>query len=167
VLRAPGKTSPILRLELDSIKLLELNYGDLVRPAFQILPDRGWGQCANAMDEYLIVYGPKHCRDQSICDTSPYILPPGTTTPVQWDCDGFLLPSDRSIRLWRGDRRGPLAIKFWNFRHFEVRKAGDLVYQASWHNGIFEPSQINWAIPNFSYKQIEAKAAASIGSPPL
>ena len=153
-----------MKLERNAIKLLELDYGDLVRPAFRILPDRGWGQCTNTTDEYLIVYGPKHIRDRSICDTSPYILPPGTTTPAQWDCDGFFLPSDRSIRLWRRDRRGPLAIKFWNFRHFEVRKIAHSVYTASWHNGIFQPSQINWAIPNFSYGEIEAKIAASDGS---
>jgi hypothetical protein len=157
-------TRPVVKLEPGAIKLLELDYGDLVRPAFRILPDRGWGQCTNATDEHLIVYGPKHLRDRSVCDTSPYVLPPGATTPDRWDCDGFFLPSDRTIRLWWGNRRGPLAIKFWNFRHFEVRRIAHSVYTASWHNGVFQPSQINWAIPNFSYGQIEAKIAAADGS---
>jgi hypothetical protein len=57
-----------------------------------------------------------------------------------------------------------LAIKFWNFRRFKVKRIADAVYNASWHNGLFLPSQINWAIPNFSYGQIEAKIAAADGS---
>jgi hypothetical protein len=152
-----------VRLEADSIALLELDYGDLIRPTFRIVPDRGWGECTNATNEYLIVYGPKHARDRSSCDTSPYILPPGSITPNRWDCDGFFLPSDRTIRLWRRELLGPLAVKFWDFRHFEVKRLGERVYKASWHNGVFQPSQINWAIPNFSYKQIELKIAASRG----
>lgn len=153
-----------MELEPDAIKLLELDYGDLTRPLFRILSDRGWGQCTNATDEYLVVYGPKHHRDRSVCDTSPYVLPPGTTTPSRWDCDGFFLPSDRTIRLWRGARQGPLALKFWDFRHFKVKRIADSVYSASPHNGLFQPSQINWAIPNISYGEIEAKIALSNGS---
>lgn len=153
-----------MKLETGALKLLELDYGDLIRPTFRILPDRGWGQCTNATDEYLIVYGPKHLRDRSVCDTSTYVLPPGTTTPDRWDCDGLFLPSDRSIHLWRGNQRGPLAIKFWDFRRFKVKRIADSVYEASWHNGVFQPSQINWAIPNFSYGQIEAKIEALKGA---
>lgn len=134
--------------------LLELEYGDLVRPEFEIITGSGWGQCTNSTNEILVVYGPKHESDRSICDTSPYLLPPGGTTPSRWDCDGFLVPSDRALCTWRRSRRGPLPIKFWNFRHFEVRSAGFSIYQASWNNGVFEPSQINWAIPNLSYDQI-------------
>ena len=110
-----------MKLEPGAIKLLELDYGDLVRPDFRILPVCGWGQCTNATEEYLIVYGPKHLRDRSVCDTSPYVLPPGTTTPDQWDCDGFLLPSDRSIRLWRRDRREFQALRGEEDRKFGLR----------------------------------------------
>ena len=81
--------------------LFKLNYGDLLRPELRILPSRGWGQCNNLTAEYLVVYGPKHRDDRSIFDTSPYVLPPSATTPDNWDCDGFLLPSDRTIRRWR------------------------------------------------------------------
>jgi hypothetical protein len=49
--------------------LLALDYGDLIRPSFRLLPSRGWGQCTNFMDEYLIVYGPKHESEKSIFDT--------------------------------------------------------------------------------------------------
>jgi hypothetical protein len=28
------------------------------------------------------------------------------------------------------------------------------MYECSWNNGVFELSQINWAIPNFTYEDI-------------
>jgi hypothetical protein len=64
------------------------------------------------------------------------------------------VPSDRLLRRWGRLKRGPLAVKFWNFRRFRVRKASSNIYRSSWDNGIFEPSQINWAIPNFPYQTI-------------
>ncbi len=134
--------------------LFELKYGDLIRPAYRRLPSRGWGQCTNKTDEYLVVYGPEHDKERSIFDTSSYILPPGDATPDGWDCDGFLLPADRHLRRWKGVRTGPLAVKFWNYRRFGVRMLEAVMYSCSWDNGVFEPSQINWAIPNFTYSQI-------------
>jgi hypothetical protein len=143
-----------MKLHASDMGVLNLNYGDLIRPEYKISSDKGWGQCTNSTDEILIVYGPKHPSDRSICDTTPYVLPVGTTTPDCWDCDGFFVPSDRSIRLWRGTRHGPLAVKFWNRRRFAVRKISASLYSAPWNNGVFEPSQINWAIPTFSYSQV-------------
>jgi hypothetical protein len=134
--------------------LLQLDYRDLLRPPYRILRSRGWGQCINLTDEYVIVYGPKHAAERSIFDTSPYVLPPGRTTPDGWDCDGFCVPSDRGLKRWRGARSGPHAVKFWNFRRFSVWRAGKSTYRCSWANGVFEPSQINWAIPNLSYSEI-------------
>jgi hypothetical protein len=54
-----------------------------------------------------------------------------------------------------------LAIKFWNFRYFWVESLDANVYRCSWDNGVFEPSQINWAIPNFSYQDILGRLKAS------
>jgi hypothetical protein len=139
------------------MQLFNLDYGDLVRPDFRILPDWGWAQCTNHTSELLVVYGPKHRDEQSIFDTSPYVLPPGGTTPDRWDCKGFLLPSDRILRSWRRHRRGPVAIKFWNYRRFWVRNLDAKTYVGPWNNGVFEPSQINWAIPNFTYDQIRGR----------
>lgn len=139
----------------DEMDLFPLNYGDLIRPPYRILPNRGWGQCTNHTTEYLVVYGPKDKTENSIFDTSPYILPPGRTTPDHWDCDGFLLPSDRVLqRRWRNSKQGPFAVKFWNLRRFWVAAVDDHTYECPWDNGIFEASQINWAIPNLSYQQI-------------
>jgi len=148
----------------EDMQLFDLDYGDLLRPTYRILHGRGWGQCTNQTEEYLIVYGPKHDQERSIFDTSPYVLPPGAITPDSWDCEGFLLPSDRTLQYWRGPRTGPLAIKFWNFRRFWVKSLNGNVYRCPWDNGVFEPSQINWAIPNFSYVDILGRLKASGGA---
>ncbi len=139
------------------MRLFHLDYGDLIRPPFRVLRSRGWGQCTNVTSEYLVVYGPKHPEERSIFDTSPYVLPPGSTTPDDWDCDGFLLPANRMLRWWHLHRSGPLAVKFWNHRHFRIARTGLKEYRCSWPNGLFQPSQINWAIPNFSYEDIVAR----------
>lgn len=136
------------------MRLLRLDYGDLLRPEFCTLPSRGWGQCSNWTADSLVVFGPKSIEDRSVFDNSPYILPPGRTTPDGWDCDGFFLPVDRSVRLWGKRFTGALALKFWDFRRFTVWTGEHESYRCSWPNGVFEPSQINWAIPNFSYRDI-------------
>ena len=143
-----------MKCQPEEMLLFDLDYGDLIRPPFRILRARGWAQCTNQTEEHLIVYGPKHDLEQSIFDTSPYVLPPGSTTPDSWDCKGFFLPSDRILGGWHKRGHGPLAIKFWNFRHFAVKNIGSGTYHCPWSNGIFEPSQVNWAIPNFSYHDI-------------
>jgi hypothetical protein len=150
-----------MKLTPQQMILFDLDYGDLLRPEFRILPSPGWGQCTNLTREFLIVYGPKQQAERSIFDTSPYVLPPGATTPDRWDCDGFFLPADRMIRRWRPALLGPLAVKFWNFRRFVVRDVGESTYSCSWINGAFEPSQINWAIPNFRYAELLARLPRS------
>ena len=118
-------------------------------------------QCTNETDEYLVVYGPKHRDEPSIFDTSPYVLPPSKTTPDAWDCEGFLVPSDRLLRRREKLKSGPLAVKFWDFRRFWVKKVANDTYRCSWDNGVFEPSQINWAIPNFPYQTILGRVRQS------
>jgi hypothetical protein len=155
------------KLKSEEMVLFDLDYGDLIRPEFRILSDRGWGQGTNLTAEYLIVYGPKHRSERSIFDTSPYVLPPNATTPDNWDCDGFFLPADRTLlRRWRSARRGPLAIKFRNHRRFAVRSDDAGVYRCPWPDGIFEPSEINWAIPNFEYAAVETRLGLHSGGFP-
>jgi len=146
-----------MKCRQEEMVVFDLDYGDLIRPSFHLLPNRGWGQCTNLTDEYLIVFGPKHENERSIFDTSPYVLPTGRTTPDGWDCDGFFLPADRTLQKRRGPCRGPRAVKFWNYRRFRVSKLDQDTYQSSWDNGVFEPSQINWAIPDFTYQDILAR----------
>ena len=80
----------MVKLQPEEMVLFPINYGDLIRPPFRILPSRGWGQCTNTTRELLVVYGPKHQCERSVFDTSSYVLPPGRTTPDNWDCDGIL-----------------------------------------------------------------------------
>jgi len=145
----------------EEMYLFKLDYGDLIRPPYRILRGRGWGQCTNETDEHLVVYGPKHRDEPSIFDTSPYVLPPSKTTPDAWDCEGFLVPSDRLLRRREKLKSGPLAVKFWDFRRFWVKKVANDTYRCSWDNGVFEPSQINWAIPNFPYQTILGRVRQS------
>ncbi len=52
----------------EDMVLFELDYGEMVRPQYQIVGGRGWGQCTNNTTELVIVYGPKHHADRSIFD---------------------------------------------------------------------------------------------------
>jgi hypothetical protein len=131
--------------------LVEFDYGDFLRAKFTINPEWGWGQGLNATSEMLIVYGPKHPKDRSIFDTSPYFLPPDCQTPRGWDCNGFFVPSDRLAVQKRSTITGPLAIKYWDFRKFTVTVAGSNGYLCPYNNGAFPPSAINWPIPNVPY----------------
>ncbi len=152
-----------MKLRPEQMFVFPLDYGELIRPPFEILTGRGWGQCTNATHEFLIVYGPKHETERSIFDTTPYVLPSGATTPDRWDCEGFFLPSDRQLRSRWGTQPGPLAIKFWNFRHFTVRQTDPVGYASFWPNAIFQASQVNWAIPNLTYEAVQGRIR-SIGA---
>lgn len=131
--------------------LVEFDYGDFLRAEFTINPEWGWSQGSNAMEELLVVYGPKHLEDRSIFDTSPYFLPPGCQTPRDWDCNGFFVPSDRLAVQRLSTLSGPLAIKYWDFRRFTVTMAGPNGYRCSYNNGALPPSAVNWPIPNLHY----------------
>lgn len=82
----------------EKMLLFDLDYGDLIRPPYRILRACGWGQCTSQTEQHLAVYGPKHEQERSIFDTSPYVVPPGATTPDCWDCEGFHVPSDRILQ---------------------------------------------------------------------
>jgi hypothetical protein len=134
--------------------LVEFDYGDFLRAEFIINPERSWSQCTNATKELLIVYGPKHEKDRSIFDVSPYFLLPGFTTPRKWDCNGFFVPADRSAVQRFSTRAGPLAIKYWDFRRFTVSMVSTGGYRCLYNNGAFPPAGINWPIPNLPYSAL-------------
>jgi hypothetical protein len=152
-----------MKLRQEEMRPFPLDYGELIRPVFKIVPDSGWAQGTNETDDILIVYGPKHPDETSIFDTTPYVLPPGATTPDRWDCKGFYVPADRRLFCWRRFNAGPLAVKFWNYRRFRVRAQDTYTYAGSWHNGAFQPSQINWAIPNLTYHDIRERIRGAEG----
>ena len=147
----------------DDMVLLQLDYGDLTRPSFTLRRERWWSQATNHTPEILIVYGPKHETDRSVFDTSPYVLKPGCTTPDAWDCKGFFVPADRRIQPpWGRSRPGPVAAKYWDFRSFSVQLHGETTYACPWTNGIYQPSQINWALPNLLYDEIVVRVRAAL-----
>jgi hypothetical protein len=83
-----------------------------------------------------------------------YFLPPGRTTPDNWDCDGFYVPNDRVARQRFSKKNGPLAIKYWDLRHFTVIKSAPDEYKCYDNNGAFRQGEINWAVPNLSYSEV-------------
>jgi hypothetical protein len=106
----------------EDMQLFDLDYGDLIRPPFRILRADAPGPSARTGPKSIWSFTARRMNGSGrIFDTSPYVLPPGATTPDSWDCKGFLLPSDRILQRCRRPRYGPLAIKFWNFRHFWVK----------------------------------------------
>jgi hypothetical protein len=128
----------------------------LLFPPFHILRGRAWGQCTNQTDEYLVVYGPKHDLERSIFDTSPYVLPPvrrrrtagivraSFFRPTESFMGGGVPEADRwLLNSGISDTSGP--------RAWMPTATAALGIMAFW------PSQINWAIPNFSYQDIVAR----------
>ncbi len=114
----------------------------------------GWGQCTNSTDEILLVYGPH--TPGSRYDNTLFCLPPGWTTPDNWDCDGFFVPNDRIANQAFSKLAGPLAIKYYDTRNFEVIKSAPNEYECYFNNGAYSPGTINWQIPDIDYSVVAA-----------
>src|SRR5258708_32608155 len=91
----------------EEMVIFELDYGDLMRPDFEIVYQAAAWAAHERTGEYLIGYGPRHQKERSIFDTPPYVLPPAATTQDRWDFDGFLVSSDRLIRRFCGAVHSP------------------------------------------------------------
>lgn len=117
----------------------------------------GWGQCTNFTDEILLVYGPQ--IPGSIYDNSLYCLPPGWTTPNDWDCDGFFIPDDRIANQAFSKLYGPLAIKYIDGIHFAVTKSAPNEYRCFGNQGAFRPGEVNWQIPGIHSGIVQAVCA--------
>jgi hypothetical protein len=91
------------KMASEEMVLVESDHGDFApRCGGEIMGGPGWGQCTNLTNEILIVYGPEIPKDPSNCGNSMYFLPPGCTTPDNWDCDGFYVPNDRVAKPKQG-----------------------------------------------------------------
>jgi len=110
----------------------------------------GYGQLSNISGETLLVYGPKISGS---LDNSIYHLPTGRKTPDDWDCDGFYVPNDRFADQATSTDKGPLAIKYVNFRTPVIERSGTK-YECSLNNGAYKAGEINWEIPNISYSSV-------------
>ncbi len=120
-----------------------------------------WGQCTNAYGSNILVYGPKG-DDGLNYDNSIYILPNGQTTPSDWDCDGFYLPTNREYWPPNAIHYGQKAVKFSNWRDFTVHNSESHYYASdtergwAYDDGVFGPGQINWWIPDLSQETINS-----------
>jgi hypothetical protein len=112
----------------------------------------GWGQCTNLTEEMLAVYGPK--VSSSPYDNALYCLPPYTTTPQDWDCDGFYVPTDRVANQAFSRVRGPLAIKYPDFVHFRITQIHPGEYDCAFNEAAFRPREVNWPIPYLTYSEV-------------
>jgi len=149
-----GEQQTSKKMASEEMKLMELDHGDFGPVAPEVMGGPRWGQCINLTDEILIVYGPNSPKDPSHYGNSMYFLPPGCTTPDNWDCDGFYVPNDRVAKQRFSKKQGPLAIKFWDLRHFTVAKSAPDEYKCYDNNGAFKQGEINWAVPNLSYAEV-------------
>jgi hypothetical protein len=158
------KYEKIRKLSVDEMQLvkvddLDTNISDRGNLQIKSLP----GQCINNTDENVAVYGPKSSMDSSKYDNSLYILPPNSTTPPDWDCDGFYVPNDRVANQALSRVKGPLAIKYVGGITFTITKSGN-EYNCPWNQGAFLPSEICcpsnyprcvcWNIPDISQSQV-------------
>ncbi|OTX84889.1 hypothetical protein BK771_33030 [Bacillus thuringiensis serovar ostriniae] len=117
------------------------------------MPDILFARIKNSTNENICVYGPPMEGDtnkcnNNVCDNSRYILKPGQTTPLWWDCDGFQLPNDRYyISNGRGPIKGPAAIKYSDLKSVEIFKEGsNYKCVGSTDDGFFHAGQVNWFI---------------------
>jgi hypothetical protein len=40
--------APYMKCRPEELRLFDVDYGELIRPAYRVLRGRGWGQCTNA-----------------------------------------------------------------------------------------------------------------------
>jgi len=138
----------VIAEQMKTINLEERHLAEQVMPRAGV----GWGQCTNATGELLAVYGPK--ISGAPYDNALYCLPPGSTTPQDWDCDGFYIPVDRIANQAFSRVRGPLAIKYPDAVHFVITQNAPGEYDCFFNLGAFRPGEINWPIPYLQYSQV-------------
>ena len=111
-----------------------------------------YGELTNMTGEILLVYGP--VLPGETMGSSLYHLPPGRKTPPRWDCDGFYVPRDRVADQALSEARGPLAVKYRDFRSPTITQTRPKHYRCPFNGGIFRQGQINWYVPDLAYEEI-------------
>ncbi|HYX35791.1 MAG TPA: hypothetical protein VE954_22055 [Oligoflexus sp.] len=92
-----------------------------------------YGDCHNNSGRWAGVYGP-NISGRSY-DNDLYMVPPGYKTPDGWDCDGFFIPADVSVRMVTSavtfTERGPGAVKIRNNQWLTLESLSSLERQVS------------------------------------
>ncbi|WP_315791178.1 hypothetical protein [Fischerella sp. JS2] len=106
------------------------------------------GICRNETGKTLLVYGQKSKKSRSTYDNELYLLPSGTETDDEWDCQGVYLPGQPATE----DQEGIPA------QAFKIVHGTRLVATTNPQTGeiefnlppakIFQSGEANWFIPN-------------------
>jgi hypothetical protein len=103
------------------------------------------GTGINRTGEDLAVYGdapPGHPWHNKL-----YRLPPGRMTPPGMDCDGYLVPVDRTVyQRVLPNRAGPVAVKYREPITFTVDLVGTM-YEGTIDQGVYASGELQWEIP--------------------
>lgn len=139
--------------------LLELVELPDLAPDYVAAPPRWfrpfWMFCSvkNCSDSPIFVYGPRHQLATTKIPASLFVLPPGLRTPAFWDCKGIFIPSDCAAQTKRGITRGPLALKYRDFRRVVVR-GDDHILVCSSPDDILDFRQDHFPIPQLTIEQL-------------
>jgi hypothetical protein len=114
--------------------------------------DLVYAKITNSTKEKIIVFGPKRETEGGDYKNSWYILEQGETTPVWWECDGVFIPNDRNFSSNSDNQiKGPLGVKYNKGKIITISQEGDkYIEKGDANDGVFKPSETNWAIPDFS-----------------
>lgn len=110
------------------------------------------GELTNRTGETILVYGPK--RPGETFDNSLYLLPTGRKTPAGWDCDGFYVPNDRVADQALSNVRGPVAIKYRDYRSPVIETSSPGHYRCPLNEGVYRSGEIHWSIPSIAHSAI-------------
>lgn len=111
------------------------------------------GTIFNETQEVLMVFGGEA---QGGFDNSIVSLQPGQHTVDGFDCDGFYLPSDRTVgQIVDTAKQGPAAVKIKDYQTMKVTQDGNF-YVLDTHNwGVYRQGELNWDIRDYTYQQVK------------
>ncbi|PNK22794.1 hypothetical protein CBR59_29895 [Bacillus thuringiensis] len=117
------------------------------------------GKIINQTNEVIVIYGPKSPTTDPYYesyDNTVYHLEKGKTSPNNWDCDGFYVPSNRKVRQSEIETvNGPIAVNIDNEANGTITQEGDTYIIDSRVLNTYPIGSINWFIPDYSYEKVE------------
>ncbi len=77
------------------------------------------------------------------------------TTPSNWDCDGFYIPTNRfAEQLLFPTKPGPIAVKYHDLQSATITMQNNTKYYCPGNLLIYEPTEVNWEIPTLTYEEV-------------
>lgn len=166
-------------VELSDLPILDLSYGqpvlrtltqdELTRTRNHLVEQRAKadpterdlinGDCYNNSGHWAGIYGPNISGRPY--DNDLYMVPPGYKSPDAWDCDGFYIPEDVSVRMITLAvtlyQHGPGAVKINSAQWGTLESTGPLSRQisASVLEWIGPGNLTNWYRPGFPQQDLD------------